>query len=142
MRKRVFVFTGAAVLFSAVCVLAQQKNAPSSQMKSATAAVEGLVRDIACPIQNAEATATNFNLQCALDCARQGSPLIILSKQGTIYIPISNEMPDKSQTQRLMPFLGKWVRVTGHVYTRGGAHAIAIDTIEEVKGVRLNSNAQ
>ena len=100
------------------------------------------MRDIACPIENPEATATTFNFLCALDCAKQGSPLIILSKQGVIYIPISNEMPDKSQRQRLMPHLGKWVRVTGHVYMRGGTHAIAIESIEEVKGVHINSNAQ
>lgn len=142
MRKRAFVLTGAAILLSALCVLAQEKNASSPQTKSGRDAVEGLVRDIACPIQNAEATATNFNLQCALACAKQGSPLIILSKQGAIYIPISNGMPDKNQRERLMPFLGRWVRVTGHIYTRAGTHAIAIDSIQEVKGVHLNSNAQ
>lgn len=142
MRNRLLALTGAVILFSAKGVLAQQKNAPTAQMKSATATVEGLVRDIACPIQNEEATATHFNLQCALDCAKQGSPLIILSKQGVIYIPISNEMPDKSQRERLMPFLGKWVKVTGHAYTRGGTHVVAIESIHELKGVRLNSKAQ
>lgn len=141
MRNRFFVFT-AAILFSAVCVLAQQKGSPGTQMKPAASTVEGLVRDIACPIQNGAATATNFNLQCALACAKQGSPLIILSKQGVIYIPISNDMPDKDQRERLMPFLGKWVKVTGDVYTRGGTHAVTIESIHEMKGVRLNSNAQ
>lgn len=142
MSNRLFVVIGAAILFAAVGISAQQKDTPAAQMNSATTIIEGLVRDIACPIQNAEATATNFNLQCALDCARQGSPLIILSKQGVMYIPISNEMPDKSQSQRLLPYLGKWVRVTGHIYTRRGTHAVAIENIEEVKGVHLNSNAQ
>src|ERR1700731_3911635 len=42
--------------------------------------IEGLVRDIACPIQNLEAKATDFNLECALKCARSGSPLIIQTK--------------------------------------------------------------
>lgn len=142
MKYRLFMVTGAAIWFATSSVSARQKNALSTPMGPAAATVEGLVRDIACPIQNTEATATHFNLQCALECAKQGSPLIILSKQGVIYLPISNQMPDKSQRQRLMPFLGKWVKVTGHVYTRGGTHAVAIESIQEVKGVPLNSNAQ
>ena len=48
---------------------------------AASASIEGLVRDIACPIQNKEATATTFNLSCAIQCARRGSPLIILTKE-------------------------------------------------------------
>jgi hypothetical protein len=106
------------------------------------ATVEGLVRDVACPIQNKEATATKFNLKCAEDCARLGSPLIVLTQDGILYTPISETMPDKDQRQRLMPFLGKYVRVTGPVFERNGTHAIAIRTIEELKNVHLITNAE
>ena len=104
--------------------------------------IEGLVRDIACPIQNKQATATEFNLKCAQDCARLGSPLIVLTRDGTLYTPISESMPDQDQRQRLMPFLGKYVRVTGPVFERNGTRAIAIRTIEEVKGVALKTDAE
>jgi hypothetical protein len=104
--------------------------------------IEGLVRDISCPIQNEQATATRFNMDCAVQCAKNGSPLIILSKDGVIYIPISNSMPDKDQRQRLMPFLGKYVKATGQVFERSGTHAIAIDKISEMKNVPLVTNAQ
>lgn len=104
-------------------------------------AIEGLVRDVACPIQNHESTATNFDLQCALACARSGSPLIILTKAGDIYFPITEKMPDASQRQRLMPFVGKYVRASGHVFELNGTRAIAITEIHELKGVRLNSKA-
>jgi hypothetical protein len=104
--------------------------------------VEGLVRDIACPIQNRKAIATAFNMKCALDCAREGSPLIILNKDGIIYTPISDAMPDKDQRQRLLPFVGKYVKVSGTLYERGGTHAIAIDQIIEMKEVRLVTDAQ
>jgi hypothetical protein len=93
------------------------------------ATIEGLVRDISCPIQNEQATATRFNMECALQCAKNGSPLIILSKDGVIYIPVSDSMPDKDQRQRLMPFPGKYVKVTGQVFERAGTHAIAIKQI-------------
>jgi hypothetical protein len=81
--------------------------------------IEGLVRDISCPLQNNAATTVKFNLQCARQSIKQGSPIITLSKDGEIYIPISDSMPDKNQRERLLPFVGKYVRATGHVFERG-----------------------
>ena len=104
--------------------------------------VLGLVRDIACPIQNKDATARTFNLKCAQDCVRLGSPLVVLTDDGTLYTPISESMPDQDQRERLMPFLGKYVRITGQVFERSGTHAIAMKTIEEEKGVQLTTNAE
>jgi hypothetical protein len=118
-------------------------NRPSPSDPSVKmAAIEGLVRDVACPIQNKEATARNFNLKCAQDCAKLESPLIILTDDGTLYTPISESMPDTDQRQRLMPFLGKYVRVRGQVFERAGTHAIAIKDIVELKNVRLVTDAQ
>ena len=120
---------------------AQAKGQANSGDQPPSVTIEGLVRDISCPIQNSEATATRFNLQCALDCAKNGSPLIILTKNGTIYTPISDSMPDKDQRQRLMPLVGKDVKVMGPVYERAGTHAIAIKQITEMKGVHLVTDA-
>jgi hypothetical protein len=41
-----------------------------------------------------------------------------------------------------VPFLGKYVRVTGAVYERKGIHAIAIGEIKELKGVHLTIEDQ
>lgn len=106
------------------------------------ATIEGLVRDVACPIQNHKATATEFNLECAKECAKGGSPLIILTRSGDIYTPISSTMPDVSQNEKLMPFLGKFVRVSGTVYMRNGTRAITLEKIEEMKNVKLNTEAK
>lgn len=118
------------------------KTASSPSANPPTVTIEGLVRDIACPIENSAATATNFNLQCALDCAKRGSPLIILTKAGRMYFPISSSMPDVDQHQKLMPYIGKYVQVTGTLYERGGTRAIAISQIKILKNEHLNSNAQ
>jgi hypothetical protein len=112
---------------------------PSNESK---ATIEGLVRDIACPIQNLEATATHLSMKCLLACARRGSPLVILTKDGELYLPISDKMPDEDQRQKLTPFLGKYVRASGTVYERRGTHAIAINQIEELKNVHLNIEDQ
>jgi hypothetical protein len=118
----------------AITVNGRVQNAAQSTADSegVPATVQGLVRDIAFPIQNKKATSIDFNLECALQCARQGSPLIILADDGTIYIPISESMPDLSQRERLMPLVGKRARVTGTLYDRAGTHAIAIKQIQEV----------
>ena len=104
--------------------------------------IEGLVRDIACPVQNHEATATRLSMKCLLACARKGSPLIILTKDGELYLPVSDKMPDEDQRPRLMPFLGKYIRASGTVYERKGTHAIAINEIVELKNVPLNIEGQ
>jgi hypothetical protein len=51
-------------------------------------------------------------------------------------------MPDIDQREKLMPFLGKYVRVAGQVFERAGTHAIAIKQIEELKGVHLITDAE
>jgi hypothetical protein len=116
-----------------------QQDTPSAGSKMT---IEGLVRDLACPIQNPAAMATKFNLQCALDCAKQGSPLIILKENGEIYFPISGSMPDVDQRQKLMPLVGKYVRATGTVFDRKGTRAIVIEKIEELKDVHLITDAK
>jgi len=120
----------------------QNKATADSGDEGVAGAIEGLVRDISCPIQNKAATATRFNLACALQCAKGGSPLIILTKDGAIYTPISDSMPDKDQRERLMPFVGKYVKATGQLFEREGTHAIAIKAIMEMKDVHLITDAK
>jgi|1185.fasta_scaffold670920_1 hypothetical protein len=119
---------------------AQDKPKAKTEPAEYKTTIEGLVRDVACPIQNRKATATDFNMKCAVDCAKSGSPLIILTKEGDIYTPISSEMPDPSQREKMMPFVGKYVRATGMVYTRNGTRAIAITEIKELKDVKLRTS--
>jgi len=76
-------------------------------------------------------------MKCLRACAKNGSPLVILTKDGDLYLPISDKMPDTDQRQKLMPFLGKYVRASGTVYERKGTHAIVISEIKELKDVHL-----
>jgi hypothetical protein len=101
--------------------------------------VEGLVRDLACSIQNHNATATNFDLNCARGCIRVGSPLVILTKTGAMYFPISDKMPDIGQREKFLPFVGEYVRVNGTVFRQRGTRAKVIKSIVEVKDVKLKT---
>jgi hypothetical protein len=141
MNRFLCVFLVCLSGLSSIPALSQSvKNGPKTELSSheSKVTIEGLVRDVACPIQNLEATATHLSMKCLLACARNGSPLVILTKDGDLYLPISEKMPDESQRERLMPFLGKYVRVRGTVYERKGAHAIAIKEIVELKDVHLD----
>ena len=139
---------GAAWIILAVGVsaaepaVAQAVRKPDAHAAPSTATIEGLVRDISCAMQNLATSATKFNLQCARQCAQHGSPLIILAKDGTLFVPISGSTPDSSQRDRLLPFVGKYVRVSGTIFERAGTHAIAINKIEELKDVHLITDAQ
>jgi hypothetical protein len=106
--------------------------------KAKTMTIEGAVRDLACPVQNPAGTATNFDLKCTQDCVRLGSPIIILTKDGFIYFPISADMPDSGQRKKMMPFVGKYVQATGAVFERKGTRAIAITELKELKNVHLD----
>lgn len=68
--------------------------------------------------------------QCAISCAKAGSPLVILAEDGTIYWPIADTTPSRGQNQKLLPFAGEKVTATGKVYDRGGSKAIVIEKIE------------
>jgi len=123
-----------------VSALAASHDPQSTSMAGARAnvsraTIEGLVRDVACPIQNLDGNATNFGRKCVEDCVKGGSPVVILTQDGRLYFPISAKMPDMDQRRQLMPFVGKYVRASGIVFERTGTHAIVITEIKEMKEV-------
>src|SRR5262249_4100266 len=69
---------------------------------------------------------------CARSCAKGGSPLVILTADGNIYWPISGGVPAKGQNEKLMPFAGEKVTVSGKVFQRAGSKAIVIEKIYRV----------
>src|ERR1700690_1145000 len=75
-----------------------QKTAmEGSRANRSKVTIEGLVRDVACPIQNLDGNATSMSLKCVTDCLKGGSPIAILTNDGDLYLPISDSMPDYDQ---------------------------------------------
>src|ERR1700723_3946040 len=94
--------------------------------------ITGYVLDSACAFtKNLEKPVSS---QCAVACAKAGSPLVILSDQGTIYWPIADTTPASGQNQKLLPFAGQKVTATGWVFERGGSRALVTDKIESLAG--------
>ena len=120
-------FGFAALLLAFTALLAQEP----SQKEPPPIAIVGYLRDSGCVYRFHEVVKPLPN-GCVEACARAGSPLVILTKDEKVYHPISAEMPDVDVRPRLLPFLGKLVKITGHVYERGGSNAISLEKIEEI----------
>jgi hypothetical protein len=103
-----------------------------AQQKTVT--VEGYVLDSACAFtKNLEKP---ISRDCALACAREGSQLVILTKDGAIYWPIDSATPAKGQNARLTEFAGNRVTATGKLYDRGGSHALVIESIQASRAMK------
>jgi hypothetical protein len=90
--------------------------------------IKGYVLDSACAFT--KNLKKPVSPECAVACAKAGSPLVILSDDGTIYWPISDATPSSGQNDKLLPFAGQKVMATGKVFERGGSRALVIDKIE------------
>ena len=90
--------------------------------------VKGYVLDSACAFT--KGLKKPISAECAVACAKAGSPLVILAPSGTIYWPIGDSTPSNSQNDKLLPFAGKQVTVSGKVFERGGSKAIVISKID------------
>src|ERR1700757_1021613 len=97
---------------------------------SKSATVKGYVLDSACAFT--KGLKKPISAECAIACAKAGSPLVILTNSGAIYWPIADTTPSSSQNDKLLAYAGKQVTVSGKVFQRGGSTAIVITKVEAV----------
>ncbi len=102
--------------------------AVAAEQSAKSATVKGYVIDSACAFT--KGLKKPISSECATTCAKAGSPLVILSSAGTIYWPIADTTPSSSQNDKLLPYAGKQVSVSGKVFLRGGSSAIVISKVE------------
>ena len=125
-----------AIRFAVVLLVATMMFAQAPKQTDAPAAtVVGYLRDAGCVYRFHEVVKPLPN-GCLEACVRAGSPLVILTKKEEVYHPISSEMPDTDLRPKLLPYAGKLVKISGHVYERGDSKAITVEHIEEVEEVK------
>jgi hypothetical protein len=115
-----------AVLIFSVCLATAM-----GETKGTPATVTGWVLDSACAYT--KGLEKPISRECAIACAKKGSPLVILRDDGAIFLPVAAETPATGQNERLMPFAGKRVTAKGRTFTRAGSQALVIDKIEAAK---------
>jgi hypothetical protein len=108
----------------------------AAEESTKTATVKGYVLDSACAFT--KSLKKPVSSECAIACAKNGSPLVILTPAGTIYWPIADTTPSSSQNDKLLPFAGQKVTVTGKVFMRGGSTAIVISKIDAQAPAKMN----
>jgi hypothetical protein len=119
MKHRLAIATTLGIFATASGFAAEQKTVSGWVIDSACAITKGLKKPI--------------SADCAVACAKKGSPLVLLLDNGLIYWPIAESMPAEGQNERLLPFAGKRVTVTGKAYKQGGSNSIVIEKIGEAK---------
>jgi len=120
MKQREIWWLAAAI---AVPILGISQNGSSGKSTS----ISGWVIDSSCAYT--KGLGKPISAECAKACAKNGSPLVILSDNGSIFLPIDNKIPASSQNSKLLPFAGEHVMVSGTEYVRGDSHAIVIASI-------------
>jgi len=115
----------------AVVLLASIASAQAPK-DAGVSTIVGYVRDSACVHRFHEVVKPLPN-GCVQACVRAGSPLVVLTRDEKIYHPISAEMPDLDVRGQLLPFVGKYVKITGHAYNRSGSEAISVEKVEEIR---------
>jgi hypothetical protein len=89
--------------------------------------IKGWVIDSACAYT--KGLDKPIGVACAKECAKNGSPLVILRDDGTIFLPIDSATPSASQNAKLLPFAGERVTVIGKDYVRNNSHGLVIEKI-------------
>ena len=122
MKQLLAIATVLGVITSTSVFAADQKTITGWVLDSACAFIKGLKKAI--------------SIDCAVSCAKNGSPLVILQDDGSVFWPIAEVMPAEGQNKRLMPFAGKRVTVTGKTYMRGGSTASSTRSRKHVASKR------
>src|SRR5712664_4858366 len=120
MTRKLAAFAFASMVFGVVLSVASDAGKPVT--------VNGYVLDSACAFT--KGLKKPISAQCAQACAKAGSPLVILTDNGTIYWPIADTTPSAGQNDKLLPFAGQKVIASGKVFQRGGSSALVIEKIE------------
>jgi hypothetical protein len=114
-----------SVFAFAFCLLSVQSGQMLADSKSGS--ISGWVLDSACALT--KDLKKPISADCAVACAKAGSPLAILDDKGVLYLPVSDAMPAASQNEKLLPFAGKRVTATGKIVSKGGMRGIVISDI-------------
>ncbi len=70
----------------------------AAEQTAKTTTVKGYILDSACAFT--KGLKKPISAECAMACAKAGSPLVILSPAGTIYWPIADTTPSSSQNDK------------------------------------------
>lgn len=117
--------TGGLLLGSAA---AHAQCAPTGGDEGKATTVTASVVDLSCYLANG--LHGEDHKTCSEVCAKNGVPLVFLTDDGQLLLPVSMAMPSSSFNDQLVEHAEERVKVTGKVVQKAGSKSIVVDKIE------------
>ena len=92
--------------------------------------VTGEVVDVSCYLRHGDQGMGDAHKACAEACAKAGTPLGILTKDGKLYVSVLPDDHSKGPNAILMEHVAHQVEATGIVRTKAGIRGIMISKVE------------
>ncbi len=105
-----------------------EKTKPAKMAKETT--VNGEVVEVSCYLAHGDKGKGDDHKSCAEACAKNGSPLGILTKEGKLYVSVLPDDHSTGPNAKLMDHIAHQVKATGIVRTKGGVNGIMITNVE------------
>ncbi len=116
---------------------AKATKAAHTEMKMASKekeiTVAGEVVDVSCYLRHGDKGIGDSHAACAAACAKAGSPLGILTKDGKLYVSVLPDDHSTGPNAMLMEHVAHQVEATGIVRTKGGIRGIMLSKVEMAK---------
>ena len=127
--KRVLTFLAALSIVVAAVAVAKDEHSGHSTAGMKTASWTGEILDAGCYIAHGAMGAKHA--ECALKCASNGMPLMLMTKDGkAILLTPNHDNPDPYN--QLKGMAGSNAKVTGTMAERGGVKGIDVTAVEAV----------
>jgi hypothetical protein len=114
------------------------KSATKMTAKEKETTVRGEVVDVSCYLRHGEKGMGDEHKGCAEACAKAGTPLGILTKDGKLYVSVLPDDHSAGPNAILMEHVAHQVEATGIVRTKGGVRGIMISKVEAAKAAEGN----
>ena len=121
-------------MFSSVPAVYSQGMSKTVSKKSAngnTTTIKGEVIGLNCYLQQGSKATGEKHKECALNCAKAGGMLAVLTSDGTIYVPVVS--PGTNPDTELMNYVAEQVEIEGEVHDQGNMKGIKISSIKRLE---------
>ena len=109
------------------------KSGMKMSSKEMDTTVSGEVVDVSCYLRHGDKGMGDGHKSCAEACAKSGSPLGILTKDGKLYVSVLPDDHSTGPNAILMDHVAHQVEATGIVRTKAGVRGMMISKVEMAK---------
>ena len=112
-------------------VFTQEKSdAGKKEEKAKETVLKGEVVEVSCYLAHGKKGMGADHQSCAEACAKSGSPLGILTKDGNLYVSVLPDDHSTGPNAKLLDHIAHQVEATGIIRKKGGVNGIMITKVE------------